>query len=268
VLDVRSTIEEQAAWLVQERPTYLQTYPSIVYEIARHFIGPRKKTLTSIRRVITYGEAFDRRVRDACRRAWGVDVLDSYSANEVGHIAAQCSSCRAYHVHAEHLIIEILDDEGRPCTPGEIGRVVVTDLFNYAMPLIRYEIGDLAEAGGVCDCGRNLPTLRRILGRQRNMFVLANGQKRWPAMEVDALGAFEGRLPIRQFQAIQHGPVEIEVKLVVTRPLTAQEESGIRALLAGWFSDGLQIRFSYVPEIPRSPSGKFEDFLCEIGRRE
>jgi phenylacetate-CoA ligase len=61
---------------------------------------------------------------------------------------------------------EILDDADRPCAPGEVGRVVVSTLHNYAMPLFRYDLGDLAEVGPPCECGRTLPVLNRIVGRQ------------------------------------------------------------------------------------------------------
>jgi phenylacetate-coenzyme A ligase PaaK-like adenylate-forming protein len=61
--------------------------------------------------------------------------------------------------------VEVLDEEGRPCAPGETGRVVATSLNNFAMPLIRYETGDTAEVGAPCPCGRGLPVLTRIMGR-------------------------------------------------------------------------------------------------------
>ena len=82
---------------------------------------------------------------------------------------------------AESVLVEILNDDGTPCAPGEIGRVVVTALQNFATPLIRYEVGDYAEASAPCPCGRGLPVIRRIMGRVRNLLVLPDGKKIWPA---------------------------------------------------------------------------------------
>ena len=76
--------------------------------------------------------------------------------------------------------MEVLDNHGRPCKEGETGRVVLTDLHNFTMPLIRYEIGDYAEVGPPCACGRGLPVLARILGRSRNMLTLPAGDRIWP----------------------------------------------------------------------------------------
>src|SRR6185295_14515719 len=99
---------------------------------------------------------------------WGVGVVDVYSSEECGQIALQCPEHEQYHVQSESVLVEVLDDEGRPCAPGTIGRVVLTTLQNFAMPLIRYDIGDFAEPGPACPCGRALPVLTRIVGRVRN----------------------------------------------------------------------------------------------------
>lgn len=263
VLDVRTSIAEQAAWLAREQPAYLQTYPSIAFELARHSLEHGRQPM-SLRQVLTFGEVAEPHVRQACRQAWGATLLDAYSTNEVGYIAAQCDQCSEYHVQAENLLVEILDENGRDCAAGEVGRVVITDLFNYAMPLLRYEIGDYAEVGGPCPCGRKLPTLRRILGRQRNMFLLLNGEKRWPAFDADVLGAFQGQLPVRQFQMIQHRRDEVEAKLVAARALTVEEEAGIRAVLAECLGTDVRVRFSYVDAIARGPHGKYEDYRCSV----
>lgn len=262
LLDARSTTDQQYAWLMREQPNLLQTYPSIAAELAKRFLETNER-LPGLGAVYTFGEILEPKYREICQRAWNVPVLDSYSTTEVGYVATECVEGGQYHVHAEHLLVEILDDLGRECGAGETGRVVITDLYNYAMPLVRYEIGDYAEVAGECACGRKLPTLRRILGRQRNMLALPNGEMRWPVWDVDVLDSFEGELPIRQFQVVQHGGHQIEVKLVVARPLVAPEETALRAALAKWLGASFEFRFSYVDSIARGPTGKFEDFRRE-----
>ena len=176
VLSVASTIEQQAQWLMRHEPVYVLTYPSLILALARYF-QENGLQLPDLREIRTFGEVLEPIVRTACREAFGVDVVDSYSTQEVGYLALQCPDHEHYHVQAEDLLVEVLDDQGRPCEPGQMGKVVVTTLHNFAMPLLRYDIGDYAEVGEPCPCGRRLPVLKRILGRQRNMFILPNGQR-------------------------------------------------------------------------------------------
>ena len=125
-------------------------------------------------------ESGEPELRAACRDLWGVPLHDVYSANELGYIALQCPESEQYHVMSECALVEVIDGDGRPCRPGETGRLVLSSLHNYAMPLLRYEIGDYAEVGDQCPCGRGLPLLNRIAGRERNMLVLPDGRQHWP----------------------------------------------------------------------------------------
>jgi len=203
-------------------------------------------------------------VRRLCREMWNVPVSDVYSTQEIGYIAIQCPEVEDhYHVQAENVLLEVLDDQGRPCGPGEIGRVVITTLQNFAMPLIRYDIGDYAEVGPPCRCGRGLPVLRRILGRKRNMFILPSGQRRWPCMDTSVEGLQELTC-VRQFQVVQRSLTELDVNLRVTRPLTEDEESIVRQTLVSGLGYPFQITIRYVDSIARCPSGKFEDYRCDI----
>src|SRR3546814_16158281 len=104
-----------------------------------------------------------------------------YSSQECGYFALQAPGHDHYLVQAEVVLLEVLRADGSPCEPGETGRVVVTPLTNYAMPLLRYEIGDFATVGAASPCGRGLPVLDRILGRVRNMLVPPDRQRHWTA---------------------------------------------------------------------------------------
>jgi phenylacetate-CoA ligase len=121
-----------------------------------------------LREVRTSGEPVGATTRQLCRDAWNVPVTDVYAAAEAGCIALQCPGSEHYHVQSESVLVEVLDGWNRACAPGTVGRVVVTTLQNFAMPLVRYDIGDLAEVGAPCPCGRGLPVLTRIAGRVRD----------------------------------------------------------------------------------------------------
>jgi phenylacetate-coenzyme A ligase PaaK-like adenylate-forming protein len=125
-------------------------------------------------------EVLDPSMKEDCERHWGAPVVNSYSAKEIGAIALQCPEHGRMHIQSESLLVEILDETGRACGPGEIDRMVISDLHNFAMPLILYEIGDYAEMGEPCPCGRGLPVLQRVLGRTRNRVRLPSDAYIWP----------------------------------------------------------------------------------------
>ena len=163
---------------------------------------------------------------------------------------------------SENLIVEVINDAGQSCKDGEIGRIVITDLHNFAMPIIRYDIGDVAEVGGICPCGRGMPTLKRIVGRERNLILMPDGTKHYPLV---GFAQFRDVAPVVQYQFIQHTREQIEGRLVTERPLTSDEEDALRTIVQNSLGYPFELRFSYfLDRIPRSPSGKFEEFMCKV----
>jgi phenylacetate-CoA ligase len=208
------------------------------------------------------GETLSPALRARCQAILGVAIVDTYSAQEVGVIALQCPQSGLYHVHAESLVVEVLNPDGQACAPGETGRVVVTDLHNFATPLVRYELRDYAEVGPTCPCGRTLPTLKRVLGRQRNMVVLPNGQRYWPLV---GLHHFRQIAQILQYQLIQHDLENVEMRLVVRTKLDATAEARLIAIVQQALGHPFTIRFRYVEgELPRTAGGKFEEFVSLV----
>ena len=260
VRGIDADVESQWTWLEQQQPEYLITHPSMAVELAKSSLA-RGVRLPRLRELRTYGELLTPETRELCRRAWSVEVTDTYSSNEVGYIALQCPQHEHYHIQAEGLLIEILDEDNQPCAPGQVGRVVVTTLHNFAMPLIRYDLGDYAEVGEPCACGRGLPVLKRIIGRVRNMLVTAAGERYWPAI---GSRSFEEVAPILQYQIAQLEFDLIEARIVTAAPLTEVQEDALRRLLLSRLPPAFRVIFAYRERIPRSAGGKYEDFVCEI----
>ncbi|MEZ5616731.1 MAG: phenylacetate--CoA ligase family protein [Rhodocyclaceae bacterium] len=256
-LNVRTDVERQLAWLVREDPDYLITHASNLHALAELSLKQGVR-LPRLRQARTYSEALRPDLRETVRAAWGVQIADGYSCEEAGNIALQCPRHEHYHIQSENLLVEILDEAGRPCAPGETGRVVITTLHNFAMPLIRYELGDYAEVGEPCECGRGLPVLTRILGRRRNMVVLPDGRRHWPSMPSTMWHAVA---PIEQFQVTQTGIGSLEVKYVMGRPLSQEEIAGLEQALAERFSHAFDIVWQRVDAIERGQGGKYEDFI-------
>jgi phenylacetate-CoA ligase len=259
MLDLAFSIEHQAEWLQGQNPHYLNTCPTNLRHLAA-FCLAKGIELPNLREATTATEALDAETRALCRKAWNVGVTDTYSTQECGAIALQCPKHEHYHVQCEHLLVEVLDGE-RPCGPGEIGRVVVTPLHNFAMPLIREEIGDYAQVGEACDCGRGLPVLKRIMGRVRNLVTLPSGERHWPLIGGRGL---TDAAPIRQFQLVQTSLEHVEVRLVVHREVTTEEEASVKDVIRDRLRHPFDLTVTYHDEIPRGPGGKFEDFRSEL----
>jgi len=259
-LSILASTEQQAEWLRREDPDYLLCYPSALGDLARHFraAGDAPKRL---RQIATFAEALPPTLRDACREVFGVEIKDMYSAQELGYLALQCPDHAHYHAQDEGVLLEVLRDDGTPCGAGEIGRVVATPLHNFATPLIRYEIGDLAERGGPCPCGRGLSVLTRILGRARNLLTLPDGRRLWPRLsearyvEVPAL---------KQYQLVQKTRHRLEMRVVADPAFTPADEAKLRAIVLARIGHPFEIVFSYPESIPRGPGGKYEDFKSEL----
>jgi phenylacetate-CoA ligase len=253
-------IATQADWLRRQDPDYLLTYPSNLDALARYF-SQQRWALPRLREVRTLGETLSPEVRQACHDAWGVKLVDMYSAEETGYLALQCPEHEHYHVQSEGVLVEVLDDRNRSCSPGEIGRVVVSPLHNYATPLLRYELGDYAEVGEACPCGRGLPVLNRILGRTRNMLRLPDGRVCWPKLSTSK---YESVVPLRQVQVVQHSLEHVELRLVASESASPDQEEQLAAIVQESLGHPFRITVTYLDEIPRSPRDKFEDFLCLI----
>jgi len=263
LLTLDADVAVQAGWIRRQAPGYLLTYPSNLAALLVHF-GQRGERLPSLRAVLTVGETVSPELRTSCREVLGVEIQDVYSSQELGYIALQCPASGLYHVMAESVLVEVLDASGKPCATGETGRLVVSSLHNYATPLIRYELRDHATVGGPCACGRTLPTLARIAGRERNMVKLPDGSTHWPLV---GFQRFRDIAPLRQYQLIQHSLEEIEVRLVCDRALSTDEEIRLATVIRDALGHPFALRFIFFDgELPRSANGKFEEFVCAIGR--
>jgi phenylacetate-CoA ligase len=258
-LDITASIQEQVEWLQRQDPDYLLSLPSNLMALAEYCRQQGIK-LARLKQVLSIAELLFPEARAACGEAWGVPVTEAYSAQEVGYIALQCAKSELLHVQAEDMLVEVLDDDGRPCEPGEVGRVVVTPLHNFAMPLVRYEVGDLAEVAERCPCGRGLPALSRVLGRTRDRVTLPDGRLLVPFFP----GILGGFAHLKQFQVVRRAPQRLEMKLVAERELTEAEAAELRRRVRERIRYPFEVAFTYHDEIPRGTGGKFDYFRSEV----
>jgi phenylacetate-CoA ligase len=257
VIHISYELELLVHWLQRFDPHYLLTYPSLALELLDTLGAAGKPPSLEEMRLIS--EPVDPALEQRLAQEWNVRTSDIYSANEVGHIAFRCREGRL-HVQSEAILMEVLDDAGRPCGPGMAGRVVVTPLHNIASPFMRYEIGDYATVGAACPCGRSHPVIEKVLGRVRNLVRTPDGKSYWPV----ALVRIKSVAPIRQFQYVQTTLDTVELRLVLDRPLTPAEEQEATRQAHGVLQYPFRIVIRGVDSIPRGPTGKFEEFLSLV----
>ncbi len=256
-LNIDHDIVDQAAWLVEQDPHSLITHPSNLYALAGWFSGHGMK-LPRLRDIRTVSERVTPEQRAACRVAFGLPLVDSYSTRELGYLALQCPQREHYHVQEEGVLLELLDDDGLPVPAGCMGRVVVTSLHNFAMPFVRYDTGDYAIAGPPCGCGRGLAVLERIVGRARNLMSMPDGTRCWPACELIPVDGVPG---IHGHQFVQTAPRRIELRVVIRRPLAPLEEALLVGAVRERLGAGFEVAVVPVDRLPRSAAGESEDFV-------
>ncbi len=156
------------------RPAFIKAYSSSLYELAQ-FASRKGVSMHQPLMIFTSGDTLFPPMRRCIEDVFGCQVYDCYGSREAGRVAGECSHGKL-HVFTFNNTVELVDDNGTPVAAGQEGRLLVTSLHNYAMPLIRYETGDLATAGsGACECGSSLPFLDHIAGRVVEHFPTHNG---------------------------------------------------------------------------------------------
>jgi len=264
LLNTQTPVPAQMEWLLREKPDVLISFPSCLAALARH-ATLTGVTLPPIRELRTVGEKLTRETREFISQAWKAKVTDIYSCEEIGYLALQCPEHDHLHVQSECVRLEILDEAGEPCAPGQRGRVVVTSLANFAMPFIRYELGDIAEFGPPCPCGRGLPVLREVHGRTRSRLLLPDGTDQMPRLGELRMGeAFGTSHGLRQMKCIQHSLTKLELLVVAEKSFSEADRTRLTEILLDHIGHPFEVELTFLPEIARGPTGKLESFECRI----
>lgn len=259
------TAEQQLRWLDREKLDYLTSYPSNLLALADH-AEARGRPLPRLRELRTIGETVSDEARARLESAWGCRVTDCYTCEEAGYLALQCPAGGRYHVMAESVILEVVDDAGQARPPGTEGRLVVTHLTNFATPFIRYDLGDFGVAGepGACACGRTLPTLTRILGRRRNRLTLPDGRKIFPTFGIWLMAKEFAPAGVRRIRCVQRSTRLLEFILLADRRLTPAEEARLREIASGKSAAGFELAVSYSDDPAFWRAGKHEAFFSDL----
>ncbi|MFN7922118.1 MAG: hypothetical protein U0Q16_18595 [Bryobacteraceae bacterium] len=235
---------------------HLWGYPCALYRLALRAaaLGWNRP----MRSVVTWGDMLDSTCRRKIEAVFGRRVFDTYGCSEGIQVSAQCGSGSHYHVHSFDTIVEIVNEQGYPVRSGETGRVLLTRLQAGAMPMIRYDVGDMAVAGdsAICACGRELHTMGAIEGRQTDFVETPSGKRLMVHFFALVLEHFPA---IEQYRVVQRDADSLEIQCVFdrrSRGALAAIKKGIHTQFREYGLDDMRIELADVPRIDVPSNGK------------
>ena len=256
-----------AASLERLQGGFVRGYPTAIYGLAR-FVQSQGNLSVRPRAIITSGEDLCDFQRALFSEVFGCETYSHYGSNEAHAIASECSEHSGYHISAENVIVEIADEEGKPVPTGREGRILVTNLHNFAMPFLRYDTGDAGILSpNPCPCGRGLPMLAQMNGRTADVIVTASGK----SIPGAALAwNFLAGLGIEQFQIVQDSYEKVTVRLVLgtecSDRATCERIDEVRREFGLLLGPELDIAVEVVDEITPSPSGKRRFVISNVAQ--
>jgi phenylacetate-CoA ligase len=251
-LTINASIDDQIDWLAGLGRVYLNTPPSKAMAIAQRCEERGDKL--QIAAIMTVGERLSPDVRDEVLRILGCKISDVYATAESGLIAIECPETGAYHLQSEISKVEVIANDGHSCRPGETGHLVATSLYNFAMPLIRYRFNDLVTLGGSCSCGRSLPVISKIHGRESGFFKFPDGRNLLPEFSTARIRDITGE---SSWQVLQTTPTAVEVRLKSDSRLSAGQHQAMSQYIKETLGPAISVQIKNVSQFTTTAGGKF-----------
>ncbi|OOG53671.1 phenylacetate--CoA ligase family protein [Rhodanobacter sp. C03] len=242
------------------RPEVIVAYVGPLVRLAQWMIATGRR-IHQPQTIIGAAEALHEFQRKIIEQAFGCPAYNTYGCREFMLIAAECEKRNGLHVNADHLVVELRKPAAAPADT-QSGEVVVTDLFNYGMPFVRYVNGDTATASSVrCECGRGLPLLNRIDGRVLDAIRTPDGHmlpgEFFPHMLKDVPG-------LERFQVVQRRLDQLDLAMVRGAGFEESSLTYIRREVTKVLGDSIELRCRFVDDIPLTPSGKLRVTVSEL----
>ena len=258
-----STIDDAARILIENEPEVVMGWPTILADIAPRWKELRRAATRAPKFLISGGEVLSPHARQRITEGFDAPVVDMMGAHEFSLLAWECAETHEYHLSDETIYAEVIVD-GRTAQPGEQGDLVVTGLHSFAMPFIRYNLGDLVVQGSKrCDCGSPFSTIRTIQGRAGEYFNLPEGRRVHPQDIVRM--SFIAATWIKNLQVVQLSEARLELHVVPVRAPSPEEVERIRIAVAKVLWGVATLDVVIVPEIPVSYDTKFRVHRSLVG---
>ena len=240
--------------LIRYRPTVLQAYSNTLGLFARYIQAQRIEGIRP-RGIICSAEVLTEDNRRLIEETFGCSVFNRYGCREFAVIASECDAHQGLHINAENLLVEAVNN-GRSCI-DEDGEIVITDLRNLAMPMIRYRIRDVGRVKRAsCSCGRGLPLMQLAGGRVTDFLVATNGNK--VSGIVIATYVITNLPGIRQIQFVQNELGSLTINLVKAPDWTATNMTELMARIRRYLGDDIRLKTEFKDHIPLQQSGKYQ----------
>jgi phenylacetate-CoA ligase len=262
----RDQVESIYHRLEKFRPTFILGYTSTLALMAHELLDRRMRLSHPVRGVITIAETLTPQRREIIEAYFNAPIINRYGLREFGTWSAQnCSHAPTQlHINTEMVVCEILREDGSAASPGEKGRVVLTDLHNYARPFIRYDTGDLAIAGsGPCNCGRGFPLLDSLDGRSLESIFTKSGKEINPVVlgrylrEGGPSSLYSNHLEsIKHYQLVQETPESVRLVVVAKQDFDELSRERLKIDLSRLLGEDMSIAVEVVDEIKCESSGK------------
>jgi phenylacetate-coenzyme A ligase PaaK-like adenylate-forming protein len=243
------------------KPAYIYGYTTAIYGFCLYMQkkGIRLDDL-NLKALICTSEKMYPHHRKLFEEIFNCPVVDEYGSSENGIIAFQCSEGNM-HMMSDHMCIEFLDENDQPVKTGELGRIVITDLSCYGMPLIRYDIGDMGKPTDLqCRCGVHLPLMEVVEGRKEDFIKTKEGKLIHPSYLSYTL---EGE-SVHESKMYQKDIDQFHVQIVKSPLFTEKTEVELTQKLRTELGSEINIHFEYLDRIPRDKSGKLRAFVSEL----
>jgi len=246
-------MERYVKYINSYKPFLIRSYVTFLNELS-NFIEKRGLPIHQPKVIVSTAEKLYKDVRENIENVFGTKVYDFYGTREVNGVAGECNA-GLLHVFMFNNYVEVLDNDNNPVREGETGKIVVTTLHNYSMPLIRYDIGDMAILGPKkCKCGNPLPTFKEVTGRIYDYFVKEDGSLIHGGYFVYL---FRIRDWIKCFKVIQEDYRKIRILAVLGGNINNSERQDIDNKIRLVMGKQCDILWEIVDDIPKTQNGKY-----------
>lgn len=254
-------MEDLVNELINFRPDVILSYPSFLLLLVREL--KKRGDVIHPRLVFGEGELLDDRSRKLIDSAFGIEMLDIYGCMEAGDIAWECSEHAGYHINTDLVVTEFVED-GEHVAAGECGDIILTPLWNYAMPLIRYKLNDIGTPSNeCCPCGRELPLMKVLEGRFEDFIILPSGRIISPLV---TLSYFENIKGIAEYRIVQERKDNFILQLVLKEGYNENALAQLRNRFIEEFKEDVTINIEILDAIPRN--GKLRRVVSKCMPRE
>lgn len=255
-------MKEYFKFIEKHQPKFLRGYPSALYVFA-NYLKENRLTPLKPKAVFTTAEVLYPNYRELIEEVFQCRVFDGYGCGDGGGSALECTEHKGHHIPIQRVVMEFVNDAGQTIAAGQAGNIVLTDLFNYSMPFIRYQVGDAGiPSDQTCSCGRGLPLLKELSGRTTDIIKLRNGM----TLSGPAFTLIFKEFPIQQYQIVQIDLDNIIIRIVKGKTYTEKDSKRLLNTIERHVGRKGSVQLEFVENITATKAGKRLFFISNISQ--